>query len=117
MPPSPRRGEIWRVKFDPTQGAELRKTRPAVVISSDEIGILPIKLVAPITGWKEAFETNLWHVRIDPDDENGLDKPSAVDALQIRSVAIERFVERVGMVPSETLSEVTAAVAAVIEHE
>lgn len=55
----PNRGEIWRVNFNPTLGTEIRKTRPAVVISSDAIGKLPIKLVAPLTDWKEYFTDNL----------------------------------------------------------
>jgi len=46
-PSTPQRGEIWLVNFDPTIGAEIRKTRPAVVVSSDAVGRLPIKLVAP----------------------------------------------------------------------
>lgn len=50
---TPKRGEIWRVSFDPTIGAEITKARPAVVISSDAVGRLPIKLVAPITDWKD----------------------------------------------------------------
>nr|WP_310487775.1 type II toxin-antitoxin system PemK/MazF family toxin [Chamaesiphon sp. VAR_69_metabat_338] len=41
----PRRGEIWLVNLDPTVGAEIQKTRPAIVISSDYIGKLPLKLV------------------------------------------------------------------------
>ena len=57
--PSLRRGEIWRVGFDPTVGSELKKTRPAVVISSDAVGKLPVRLVAPFTGWQEYFEGNL----------------------------------------------------------
>ncbi|MDD1438227.1 type II toxin-antitoxin system PemK/MazF family toxin [Dolichospermum sp. ST_sed10] len=52
-PDTPKRGEIWLVNFDPTVGAEIRKIRPAVVISSDAAGRLPIKLVAPITGWMD----------------------------------------------------------------
>ena len=63
-PPTPRRGEIWRVHFDPTIGAEIQKTRPAIVISSDAVGRLPIKLVAPITDWKDYYAANIWHVRI-----------------------------------------------------
>lgn len=35
--PSVRRGEIWWVGFDPTEGAEIRKTRPAVVVSADAL--------------------------------------------------------------------------------
>ena len=48
-----RRGEIWSVTLDPTVGAEVRKTRPVIVVSSDAVGVLPIKLVAPLTEWKE----------------------------------------------------------------
>lgn len=47
-----KRGEIWLVNLDPTIGAEIRKTRPNVVVSSDAIGVLPIKLVAPLIKWK-----------------------------------------------------------------
>jgi mRNA interferase MazF len=31
------RGEIWWVSFDPTQGSEIRKTRPAVVVTADAL--------------------------------------------------------------------------------
>ena len=37
-------------------------------MSSDAVGRLPIKLVAPLTDWKEYFAPNIWHVRIDPAD-------------------------------------------------
>ncbi|MFM6026183.1 MAG: type II toxin-antitoxin system PemK/MazF family toxin [Dolichospermum sp.] len=40
--------------------------RPAVVISSDSVGRLPIKLIAPITDWKTYFSSNFWHVKIEP---------------------------------------------------
>jgi mRNA interferase MazF len=33
--PSPRRGEVWWVAFDPAVGGEIRKTRPAIVVSND----------------------------------------------------------------------------------
>ena len=82
-PGSPKRGEIWVVNFDPTIGAEIRKSRPAVVISSDAVGRLPIKLIAPITDWKRSFGANLWHLQIRPNQANGLTKISAVDTLQI----------------------------------
>lgn len=115
--PIPLRGEVWRVNFDPTLGAEIRKTRPAIVISSNSIGKLPIKLIAPITGWSEAFEGNLWHVRIVPDTSNGLTKDSAADTLQIRGVDILRFIDRIGMVSLMTMTEIITAIAAVIEFE
>lgn len=80
------RGEIWTVNLDPTLGAEIRKTRPVVVISSDAVGALPIRLVAPLTGWQENFARNVWHVKLVPDRLNGLIKASAVDTLQLRGV-------------------------------
>ena len=49
---TPKRGEIWRVNLDPTIGAEIKKIRPVIVISSDAVGKLPLKLVVPITEWK-----------------------------------------------------------------
>lgn len=88
---SPKRGEIWLVNFDPTIGKEIKKTRPAIVISSDAIGILPIKLVAPVTDWKDWFAGNLWHIKIEPDETNGLMKASSVDVLQLRGVDTQRF--------------------------
>ncbi len=35
MPEAPRRGEVWWVSFDPSIGGEIRKTRPAVIVSND----------------------------------------------------------------------------------
>lgn len=115
--PQPTRGEVWRVDFDPTIGSEIRKTRPAIVISSDSVGKLPIKLVAPVTDWKDAFTDNLWHVRIEPDAQNGLTKTSAVDTLQIRGADTQRFVTRLGTVKADILDEIGAAIVAVIEFE
>jgi mRNA interferase MazF len=114
--PVPKRGEIWLVSFDPTIGAEIKKTRPAIVISSDAVGRLPIKLVAPLTDWKNHYSANIWHVRIDPDAQNGLTKPSAVDALQLRGMDQRRFVRKMGEVTADVLEEIVLAVAAVIEY-
>ncbi len=116
-PPLPKRGEVWLVNFDPTLGAEIKKTRPAVVVSSDAIGKLPIKLIAPITDWKAYFNQNLWHVRIEPDSTNGLAKVSAVDTLQLRGVDIQRFIRKLGQVSETTMVEIAVAVAAVVEYQ
>ncbi len=115
-PPGPRRGEIWWVNLDPTVGVEIRKRRPAVVVSSDAVGKLPLKLIAPITEWKDAFAPNIWHVRVEPDSLNGLDKASAVDALQLRGVDTTRFVSRIGEVSATLMEEIAAAIAAVVEY-
>jgi hypothetical protein len=38
-----RRSEVWLINLDPTVGAEIMKTRPAVIVSDDAIGVLPLK--------------------------------------------------------------------------
>ena len=114
-PQSVNRGEVWLVSFDPAIGAEIRKTRPAVVLSSNEVGILPLKLMAPITEWKEAFAKNLWHVRITADSTNGLTKISAVDVLQMRGMDVRRFVIKLGTLSAVTIDKITAAVGDLVE--
>jgi mRNA interferase MazF len=104
------------VNFDPTVGTEIQKTRPAIVVSSDAVGRLPIKLVAPITDWKPRFAPNVWHVRIDPDAVNGLVKPSAVDVLQLRGMDTVRFLHRLGTVDAIKMEEIALAIAAVVEY-
>lgn len=116
-PPLPKRGEVWLVNFDPTLGAEIKKIRPAVMVSSDAIGKLPIKLIAPITDWKAYSNQNMWHVKIEPDTTNGLAKVSAVDTLQLRGVDMQRFIRKLGQVSETTMAEIAAAVAAVVEYQ
>lgn len=115
--PLPLRGDIWRVDLNPVIGSEMSKQRPVVVISSDAIGRLPVKLVAPITGWQPHFTRNVWHVRISPTPTNGLTKLSAADVLQVRGVDTQRFVARLGQVPADTLDEIVAALALVVEYQ
>jgi mRNA interferase MazF len=91
-----RRGEIWLINLDPTVGAEIRKTRPAVFVSDNAVGILPLKVIVPITDWKDRYAIAPWMVRLEPDRTNGLSKPSAADAFQVRSVAQQRFTQRLG---------------------
>ena len=110
-----RRGDIWLVNLDPTIGSEIKKVRPCVVISSDAVGILPVKLVAPVTAWDDRYRNNLWHVRVDPAAPNGLSKPSAIDALQVRAVDTARMVRCLGKVTTLVLTAIVEAVATVIE--
>ena len=111
------RGEIWLVNLDPTLGSEMQKTRPVVVVGSDTVGVLPIKLVAPLTEWKDRLAGNIWQVKVTPDSANGLGKTSAVDALQLRGIDIQRFIRRTGAVSPAVMRSIVAAIAAVIEYE
>lgn len=113
----PIRGEIWRVEFDPVKGDEIRKSRPAIVISSDALKPLRTKLVVPLTTWQDKFAISQWMVKIVADSTNGLVRDSAADALQLRCVSYERFTNRLGAVSAPVLGEITAAIAIVIEFQ
>ena len=48
--PTPRRGEVYLVNLDPTVGREIRKSRPCVIVSPNELNAhLPTFIVAPLT--------------------------------------------------------------------
>jgi mRNA-degrading endonuclease toxin of MazEF toxin-antitoxin module len=49
-------------------------------------------------------------------ESNGIEKPSAIDALQVKSVSTARFTRKTGSVSSELINEVVAAVAGIIEY-
>ncbi len=112
----PKRGEIWNINFDPAKGREIRKIRPAVVISSDRLGVLPVKLVVPITGWNKSYAGKIWIVRIEKTSSNGLDKTSAAETLQTRTVASERFLSKKGVLENDILEQIVAALALLIEY-
>ena len=112
-----KQGQIWEIYLSPTIGAEIKKKRSAVIINDDAIGILPLKVIVPITEWKDRFQGAIWLVRIEPDSENKLMKSSAIDTFQIRSVSTKRFLRKTGSVSSNVLGEIKAAVKAVIDAD
>jgi mRNA interferase MazF len=56
MKPTPVRGQVWRIRFDPAEGDEIKKVRTAVVISENAIGRLKLKIVVPITEWRRGMQ-------------------------------------------------------------
>ena len=109
-----RRGEVWLINLDPTVGAEIMKTRPAVIVSDDAIGVLPLKVIVPITDWKDRYAVAPWMVRLEPDRVNHLEKLSTADTFQVRSVAHERFVRRLGHLSAAEIQEIAEALAIVL---
>ena len=112
-----RQGEIWQINLTSTVGAEIKKKRPAVIINDDAIGVLPLRVIVPVTEWKDKFYGAVWMVKIEPNSDNNLKKPSAIDCFQIRSVSTKRLLRKVGTVPTNTLNEIKIAVKAVIAYD
>lgn len=94
--------EIWMVNFNPTVGSEISKQRPAVIVNDDSIGVLPLRVVVPITDWKERYNSADWMVKIVPDGLNNLRKDSAGDCFQVKSVSTDRITHQIGTIDDNT---------------
>jgi len=97
---SPLQDEIWLVSLDPTQGSEMRKTRPCLVISPDEMNRhLRTVLIAPMTTVKRAYPTR---VSLTFQGKHG---QVALD--QVRAVDRQRLVRKIGKVSAATAQAVS----------
>jgi mRNA interferase MazF len=102
---NPKRGEIYLVNFEPTVGAEIRKTRPALVLQNDIANRhSPITIVAAVTS---NFEEPLYPTEVlVKAPEGGLSVDSVVLLNQIRSIDRRRLVRRLGAIPLPTMEKV-----------
>jgi len=94
-----KRGEIWLVTLDPTVGSEIRKSRPCVIVSPQELNEhLRTVIVAPMTskGFTAPFRVPVTHAA----------KKGLIVLDQIRTVDKVRLVKRLGALHGRTLSAV-----------
>jgi mRNA interferase MazF len=108
------RGEIWLVDLGENQGAEMEKTRPVVVLTDDNTGVLPLRVVVPLTHWQDKFKEAPWLIRIEPTPEDGLDQISAADTFQVRSLSEERFYQKLGKMSSAQLQHISQSLKEVL---
>ena len=95
----PRRGEVFLVSLDPTHGREIRKTRPCVVVSPDELNEhLQTVVVAPMTTGGHLYP---FRIACRFQKRNGY-----VVLDQIRTVDVDRLVRRLGRLSPSTRSAV-----------
>jgi mRNA interferase MazF len=93
------RADVYLVNLDPTVGSEIKKTRPCVVISPDEMNRhLRTAIVAPLTSHGRLYPTRV------PCQFDGKDGWVVLD--QIRTVDITRFVRKVGRIQPATMTAV-----------
>jgi mRNA interferase MazF len=92
------RGDIFLVTLNPTRGSEIRKTRPCVIVSPDELNShLHTFIVAPLTTGGHPYP---FRVRFTFDGKDG-----HVVTDQLRAVDRERLVKHLGRLPETTLNE------------
>jgi len=110
-------GEIWLIQFYPQVGSEMSKKRPAIVVNHNSIGRLPLKVVVPITDWKERYSNYPWILELLPDSLNGLTKASAIDCFQLKNFSDERFIKPIGKVDKQTLESIHETIAKVLNPQ
>jgi mRNA interferase MazF len=105
----PRRGEVYLVNFDPVIGAEIRKTRPALILQNDIANrYSPLTIVSAISS---QFTEPLYPTEVLlKAGEGGTTKDSVVLLNQIRSVDKRRLVRRLGTIRSDTMRRIARSV-------
>lgn len=112
---NPLHGEVWLVNLDPTIGDEIKKVRPAVVVSRDAVGVLALRVIVPVTAWQDRFADCDWLVPLEPETKNGIEKLSAADTFQVRSVSCRRFVRPLGRLSPADLSRIAAGLRIILD--
>ena len=95
------RGDVYRVRLDPTRGSEIRKTQPCLVVSPDELNEhLRTVIVAPMTTGGQAYP---WRIQCRFQGRTGF-----VATDQLRTIDIERLARRLGRLAPNSLTVVLA---------
>lgn len=104
MTTEPRRGEVWWINFDPSVGGEIRKVRPAIVVSNDAAnGALNRMQVVPITSNVERLYPGEAYVAL-----NGERRKAMAD--QLATVSKIRLRDRLGAISAGDMAGVERAI-------
>ena len=106
---SPRRGDVYVVSLGPTEGREIRKTRPCVIVSPDELNDhLSTFIVAPMTTGGYAYPFRIACRFQKKDGFIVLD--------QVRTVDRRRLGKRLGRLTSSTLGKALGVLQEMFSH-
>ena len=107
-----RRGDVFLVDFEPSQGSEANKTRPAVIVSNDAANRSAqraqhaVVTVVPVTSNVShvfPFQTHI------PAGEAGLRRASKAQAEQVRAIAVTRVGRQLGSLSIESMQALDSA--------
>jgi len=96
-----KQAEIWYADLNPVKGSEQKGYRPVVIISGNLLNkYLNIVIVCPLTTKIKNYKGN---PVLNPDEKNGLKKPSEILIFHIRSISKGRLVKKIGKITEEEL--------------
>ena len=103
------RFEVWLVNLDPTQGSEINKTRPCVIISPDELNRhLRTVIIVALTSTRRGYPS-----RVDCEFQA---KEGQVALDQIRSVDKTRLIRKLGTLPDTAAHQVCAVLQEMFQY-
>ncbi len=104
-----RRFDVWLVNLEPTRGSEMRKTRPCVVVSPDEMNRhIRTVIIAPMTSVRRDYPTRV--------DVTFRRKKGQVVLDQIRTVDRSRLARRLGRLPEARAGDVSGVLVEMFSH-
>lgn len=107
--PTIKRGDIWWVSLDPTQGSEIKKTRPCVVLTHNTINRLRrTVVVVPLSTAAKSHPP----ITVPVNCQMG---PAVAVVDQIRAVSKHRLKKKIEALPPNELDEICQAVSTILE--
>lgn len=110
---TPRRREVWLVELGAGRSGEPGKTRPAVVVSANELinGVSDeLIVVVPLSS---SLAPSALRIVVTPDA--GVERPSRAVCRAVRAIVRSRFVRRLGEVDEATMDQVDMALTMILE--
>lgn len=103
------RGEIWLVNFDPTIGSEIKKTRPAVIISGQPFNRLRRTVV--VVPLSSAHRRTAFPLLIAIHSSG---RPAVAVVDQVKAAAKERFIRKLGSASATEMQQISEALATLL---
>jgi mRNA interferase MazF len=108
------RGEIWMVNWNPGRGSEQLGTRPALIIQNDMGSANPKYGNVIILAISTKSSPVPFHIRIQPNPENGLGEISFIKCEQIMTISKERLISKLGTLDENSLDKVWEAIVRIL---
>jgi mRNA interferase MazF len=104
------RGDIYQADLDPTKDSEQAGFRPVVIVSRNSINLsFPVVIIVPITTYTGKKKIYPSHCLIKASMENGLNQDSIAKCEQIRAITKSRLSQKRGILESNYLMQIDAA--------